>query len=113
MLLTIFIWLVLFLHLYTLALSRRLDISLYFMFMFLPTIIFVSILPASISGVGIKDTALALIFSLVGVTVAWLVLCLVSGLWSFVVIGWFLMLKYPLGKQNGRLVSNSTSREVH
>ena len=86
------------------------NISLYFMFMFLPTIIFVSILPVSISGIGTRDAASVLIFSLVGVpkdlAVAWSVLCIVAGLWSFVFIGWLLMLKYPLGKQNGRLVGN-------
>jgi uncharacterized protein (TIRG00374 family) len=101
--LAILTWLVIFLHMYTLAASLKMDVSPCSMFILLPTIQFVAILPISLSGIGPRDAAAILLFSAMGISkdtaVAWSILCVVAGLWSFVFVGWLLMMtSYPMGR---------------
>ena len=52
---------------YSASLSLNLDVSMYYFFLFVPLIIFITMLPISIGGIGVREGAYVYFFSHVGV----------------------------------------------
>ena len=85
---------------YVLALSLSINAPFYFMFIVLPIINILEILPVSISGIGTRDAALIFLFSFIGIgteaAVAFSIVFLVFGLWFFGLIGGLIFLRNPV-----------------
>jgi uncharacterized protein (TIRG00374 family) len=87
--------------LYASLLGRSIGVDVgYYMFLAIPIISMLDLLPISVSGVGTRDAALLYLFGLIGIapetTIAFSILYLVFSYWFVALVGLLFWLLYPV-----------------
>jgi len=99
-------WALSFLTAYFLALALNLNVSPWFIFLIMPLVLLVEILPISFSGLGTRDATMILFFTLVGLSreaaVSFSLLMLITN-YVFGLPGFLFWLKDPLPLGEGKL----------
>ena len=106
--LTVVVWALIFFLAWCVAAVFRIDVSARYIFLIMPVVTLVEILPVSVSGLGTRDATVIFFFSVVGLSgasaVGFSLGYLLIGTYATALIGFVMWLRYPLRtKRPGRV----------